>query len=223
MARAPLLLLPAILLLDACASSGKAAPEGGPAEKAAKSARSVELARRKVEQSRLEARVESAKHDAAVDQARRELSLAEHALSDFERHESALRLRKAELELQKDEHDFAENVEELEQLKLMYAEQDLADKTRELVLHRTERRIEHSRKQLELVRAQLDHLKNSELGQEREKLAVEVADKRRALAAAELEARVSAGEKAVELLAAEHALADAEAARPGGEAEKEED
>lgn len=178
----------------------------------AKHARAVELARQKLAQAHLEQEAEKQKHDGAVDQAEQELMLAKLAVDQFGLHEAPLRVRKAELELKDKESELAENLEEFEQLKLMYAEQDLADKTREMVIHRTERRIEQSRQELDLARAELDQLKQGELMQEQTKLALDVSEKQHALADARIDARVTWNEKSVAILEAEHGLADAEAA-----------
>lgn len=216
------------------AEGGDDSPDGkvGQAAKAAKAAkhvRDVELARRKLTQARLEQEADEKKHRAAIDQSGRELSLADEALEQFTLYESPMRVKKAELELKEQEDGLAENLEEFEQLKLMYAEQDLADKTRELVVHRTERRIEQKRKELELARTTLEQLKTGDLAQERAKLALEVSEKQHAADAAQLDAYVAANEKALAVLSAEHDLADAEAdvadadAKGDGDADKKAD
>jgi len=213
--------LAAVGLAGACAATGArdAEPHGSGASssqaKAAKHARAVELARQRLAQAQLDRRADSAKHDARVEQARREHAIAAQALAQFESRVVPLRVRRAELALQAKEDSLAEVLEEFEQLKLMYAEQDLADRTREMVIHRTERRIQQQRAELEMARSELGHLRDGELRLERERLAVEAGGKQAAVAAAELDARVAAGEKSVAVAAAEHALADAEASPPG--------
>src|SRR5688572_2507016 len=178
--------------------------EGEKKKKKESQARAVELARGKLAHARLEQETAKRKKDAAVDQARKELSLADEALEDFKVNEAPLRVRKAELEIKEAEDSHAENLEEFEQLKLMYAEQDLADTTRELVMHRTERRIARSKQELELARAELDHLKEGEIAMEHAKLELEVSEKQHALEDAQLDSRVSWNEKELAILEAQH-------------------
>ncbi len=206
----------ASLLAGCAACATEAADDDKPATTSAavqaKHVRAVELARQKLAQARLEQEAEKKKREAAVDQAERELMLATLAVNQFGLHEAPLRVRKAELELKEKDNELAENLEEFEQLKLMYAEQDLADKTREMVIHRTERRIAQSTQELDLARAELDQLKQGELMQEQTKLALDVSEKQHALDAARIDARVAWNEKSVAILEAEHELAGAEEA-----------
>jgi hypothetical protein len=192
------------------AKSADSKKESGDA-KEAKHARAIELAKRKLAHAQLERRAESAKHSAAIDQAQRELDLAKLELTRFDAGEALLRVRKQELDAKQKEDELAESREEFKQLEMMYAEQDLADKTRELVVQRQQRRIDLAAKELELEHDKLVNLKNAELAQERGKLEVEISAKQHALDAAKLDGKVGEDEKDVALLEAQHALADAEA------------
>ena len=216
-------------MLPACAASAtdKASAKSEDskkvdAKKLASQARAVELARGKLAHARLEQETAKRKHDAAVDQARKALSLADEALEDFKVNEAPLRVRKAELGIKAAEDSHAETLEEFDQLKLMYAEQDLADTTRELVMHRTERRIARSKQELELARAELEHLKEGEIAMENAKLELEVSEKQHALEDAQLDSRVSWNEKELAVLEAQHELAEAEAGAKSSQAGKAE-
>ena len=59
------------------------------------------------------------------------------------------------------------------------AEQELADKTREIVLNRGKRRVDRARERLDLQTRELEALKLHTLPQERDKLALEVDGKKR--------------------------------------------
>jgi hypothetical protein len=215
-------LLVGALLLAACAAT-----DGGEKSEAAaarvervRQQRALLLAERKLAQAELEQKAARAKGDAAIEQAKKELELAENALAQFQKLEGPQRLRKAELDVREKENQLAENQEEFEQLKLLYAEQDLADQTREMVIHRTERRLEQSRLELELARAGIEKLRQDDLAIERGKLELEVSEKQQALAEAQMDARVAWNAGEVELLEAQQALAEAQESRTkdaGGE------
>ncbi|MGH7150446.1 MAG: hypothetical protein ACREIU_07105, partial [Planctomycetota bacterium] len=72
----------------------------------------------------------------ALDKAKKDHDLALARQRDFEEKEDPQRRARARLELQQASDMLDEAKEELEQLEMMYKEQDLADKTKEVVIRR---------------------------------------------------------------------------------------
>ena len=108
---------------------------------------------------------------------------------------SRLRLEREKLSLQGAMDNVAEAEEEMQQLELMYEKNDLADKTKELVIRRGQRRLERSRRSLELQKAAIANTENIDLAQERAKLQHDLETKARALARAKREAASGIADK----------------------------
>ncbi|MBM4015888.1 MAG: hypothetical protein FJ293_13115, partial [Planctomycetes bacterium] len=182
-------------------------PPGGD-EAATPAALERAVAAARLELTVAEAELAAKSSGLAMHAAERALRQAEREHREFESGRELAR-RTAELELAEAANALAENEQELAQLELMYAEQDLADKTRELVIGRTQRRLELARTTLILNQAKLARLNEVEQpGQ-----AAELAD---ALAAARGAIEAAAHDQASERLGAElsvlkarHALAAA--------------
>jgi hypothetical protein len=85
----------------------------------------------------------------------------------------------------------------------MYKDQDLADKTREIVIRRAKRDLERSQQRLALQQEDLGILTERTLPQEREKLTLDVEEKQREIAKAERAAQKAAGAQKVAVMAAE--------------------
>ena len=71
----------------------------------------------------------------------------------------------------------AEAQQELEQLELMYSEEEFADQTKEIVLERGRRRLERTQRDLELRRADFATLQEQTLPVERREHELRVVDK----------------------------------------------
>ncbi len=175
-------------------------------------ARAVELAKQQLAQVELANRAAQEASAAEIAAAETELAAATRALSIHVDRAAPLARSTAELELRGQETQVHEVEEELSQLKLMYAEQDLADQTREMVIARSERRLAQARAELDIARRALALLVEAEQPAENEALAATVAEKERALATARRDARVEWNAKQIERLQAEHALLDAQEA-----------
>lgn len=152
------------------APSGTTAPAG-----AASSSQTVPAAASPEEIARLTGRLQIAELELvrargmALDQmtkAEEELDLATQKLTQFEKVDAPLRVEKAKLDLERSRDQLADAQEELDELKMMYANADLADKTRDIVMHRTERRLARQKAGLALAERDFDILQQYTLPQD---------------------------------------------------------
>ena len=192
-------------------ASGPAAPAkpGATADEAAnaKAKDKLTLAQLELDRQLAAAKVAATKLAAEVELAKQKLAL-------FDRSDAPLRVAKANLELERSKDQVAEAEEELAELQMMYKNADLADKTRDIVLHRSERRLDRQKEALVLATGELELLQQQTLSIERHRLELDLAartaefedgqrgaaidemNKRSALRDAELElAKARAGEK----------------------------
>jgi HlyD family secretion protein len=184
----------------------KEAQEAKEREKALKRAaleREFPIAREKLENARRELTDQAVDSQATAAKLQKELQLAKTKLETFEKREAPAKTAKAQFDLQgaKDNND--NEREELEQLELMYKEQDLADKTREIVIRRAKRALERAQQRLALQQEEFGILTERTLPQERDKLTLDVEEKQREIARAERAAQKAAGDKKVAVMAAE--------------------
>src|SRR6185503_2488134 len=143
--------------------------------------RELEIARSKLRVAELELALAQKTGDEEQAHKAKELELAQGELRQFDELDAPNRLARERLALTRDQDSLAEQEEELAQLEMTYAEVDLADKTREIVLGRNHRRIERAREELALAERELAKLEQHTLPRERAKLALEVVEKTHAL------------------------------------------
>ncbi|MSR45996.1 MAG: hypothetical protein EXS13_02845 [Planctomycetes bacterium] len=206
-------LLTAALALAACAAAGADALVDEDAEQPsiAGCERALEAARAEFDKCAVDLVAQQRAAIAAAGEAQDELADAQRARAAFER-SRPLAQRKAALEVDTARTALAENEEELVQLELMYAEQDLADKTRELVLARTRRRLEQSRAELALAIDQLALQAAVAHPAEQATLDAAVEAKQRAVDGAAAGSLAASRGQQIAELKARHAVADAEEA-----------
>ncbi|MBL8841488.1 MAG: hypothetical protein JNL90_08165 [Planctomycetes bacterium] len=172
--------------------------------------RAVEVARAKLVLLELEQVEAQAKRDAEIAAAMWEEMAATTAR--LANHERAAPLARAEAEHALEESRTAvhDAEEELVQLKLMYAEQDLADATRELVLARSERRLAAAKEAVTLEERKLQLLIEVEQPAAESALANKVLESAEAHRAARQDDELAKRAAALAHLEATHALAEAE-------------
>ena len=210
--------LPAMLLAG-CSSTSQVTPntEVGGAKDPGKSSdaaakkdslkRDLILAQEKLAKAKRDLQDEQEMGPSAPEKARRELELAKLRLQVFDETEMPIRLAKSRLELQEATDSLDEAKEELEQLELMYKEQDLADKTREIVIRRSQRRLARTDAHLKLQAEDLKVLEERTLPQDRAKLELDLLDKQRAADTATRSAVSALHDKRIAVLAAESEVA----------------
>lgn len=142
--------------------------------KRAKLTRDLEIAREKIAQAQLAMDHQRADDEDAVRKAAAERDLAAAKVGDFEKHSAPVRVEKAQLSLKRAQDNLIEAEEELEQLEMMYGEQELAEKTSEIVIARAKRRIERARWHLNIQRQELHNLENETIPLERRELVLKV-------------------------------------------------
>lgn len=188
-------------------TSPAAAKKDDPTAKRATLTRSLALEEQKLQKARFDLENQEVSSRDAVAKSEAELELATAKLALFEESEAPARLQKERLDLHDARDSLDDAQEELAQLEMMYGEEDLADKTREIVLRRGQRRLERSRKRLELKERELRTLEAGTLPQDRTKLVVEKEEKGRALEAARRAAEASLLEKRIGLVQVENEMA----------------
>jgi hypothetical protein len=149
--------------------------------KRAKLQRSLDVAREKVERSEMALAHQLADTQAILANAERAHELAVRKLRVFQDQDAPLRLDQARLSHQRAEDYAQEQQEELQQLEMMYTEEDLADKTAEIVLNRGRRRLERAQRALELETIELTNLEEHHLPMEQADLQKDVDEKARSL------------------------------------------
>jgi hypothetical protein len=146
-----------------------------------------------------------------------ELQFARGELSQFAECDGPSQIAKSKLELTRRRDALAEQQEELAQLEMLYEKQDLADKTREIVLQRGKRRVERAQEELAIAERDAATLESQSLPRQRARLELEVEAKARELDEQGLEIQAARLEKGLALREAEAALQAAqEKAAAGG-------
>ena len=135
-----------------------------------------------------------------------ELEMAEVELSHVDESDAPRKRAEKAKDVKAEEDELFEAEEELKQLEMLYKDEDLADKTREIVIERSKRKIARAKEGLEIARSEMTSLEKHELVQERKKLALEVDEKKRALESLKKRHEISALEKSIAVREAEHAV-----------------
>jgi hypothetical protein len=185
------------------AGEDKAAKEKEKASKRAAIERDLPIAREKLAKAQKEMEDQGVDAQAAAAKADKELALARMRLETFESREAPSRTAKGELDLQQVKDGLDNAREELEQLELMYKEQDLADKTKEIVIRRARRELDRAQQRLKIQEGEHAILVERTLPHEREKLRLEVEEKERDVARTARNSQKASMEKKIGLMSAE--------------------
>jgi hypothetical protein len=208
-------ILTALTLVPACASAGKteasAATSSNVAGAGGDSGRQLAASRDKLTLARMQAEIAAKKAEDARSRKEREVELAHAEIAQFDELDAPNRVAKAHLDLVRRQDALAEQQEELAQLEMMYEKEDLADKTREIVLQRGKRRVERAKEELAIAERETQSLETRTIPRERAKLQLEADAKSRELSAMKLETEANLLEKATAVKAAEADLQAAEA------------
>jgi hypothetical protein len=172
--------------------------------------------RDKVEIARLQLAIAEQRAETARTRKEKELEIGKAELAQFEESDAPNRLARSKLELARRRDALAEQQEELAQLEMMYEQQDLADKTREIVLQRGKRRVERAQEELAISERDAAALESRTLPRERAKLALEIEIKERELVESKSDAEATLLEKRLAVRSAEDALATADTKASGG-------
>lgn len=179
---------------------GAAAPAMTPAQeealqKADEAAYQLEIATTKLDRAKIDAQQGEIESKLAIEKSKLELTLAQKALDHFVNVEMPAKRARGELELTQMKDMLTEQEEELAQLELMYKNDDLGDKTKEIVIARTKRRLERAKASLALQTKDLEDLLNVQQPEQKDKLENAVKEKQADLDRAESNAKSSAMDK----------------------------
>lgn len=209
--------LPLVGCASVAATSDAKAPsdEQGGASEQRKEERAVEYAKLEYELAGMRAEAAERSEKQAVAKAAEELERKAAALANFrevagplERAERALSLRRAEQRLLESEQEIAE-------LESMYAQEDFAETTKELVLTRGRAQVEMARTGLDLARREMQQLEAYEHPRRERELVREVEEAEAAKARAEADLARGNVQRHLDLLKAKHAVEDATEALEG--------
>ena len=194
----------------AAAQPVKSAGSAAAGEKTPKSeadrAAEITLAELELATAQVESQKEVGGAEQALQLAELRLKEARSALEEFTVRKRPLRVQEARLELDRAAGRAADAKAELAELEAMYAEDEFAATTKELVLTRGRRDLEHAERSLQIQQTKLTNLSEEELPREERKLQREALEKQGALETTQMAlelARIK-GQKAVR--AAEHKL-----------------
>ncbi|MBI5364166.1 MAG: hypothetical protein HZA53_13380 [Planctomycetes bacterium] len=214
-----------VLSLAACSSMGaksstatsekpggkqEAAKDEDAGEKLAKKKFELECSRLELQLKRIgnEAEVRAAANE--VDDSERGLRDAREALEKFQRHEKPVKVDESKLDLEQSVQRRTEQQQELDELEAMYKQEELATLTKELVLSRGRKSLEFAKRALELRTRNIEQSTNVELPRKERELGEGVAKAERRLADARAKAEKLKLENQLEMMKAEHGLADLE-------------
>ena len=197
---------------DAANKAEKEAEEAAAdARKHAKLQRDLAIAHEKLAKARMGQAHCDAQHAAALAKTERELALEQQRRHIFTERSVPNRIGRAKLELVRTEDRAKEADEELKQLEMLYAEEEFADQTKEIVLERGRRRLARSQRDLELRRDELAVLTEKTIPLEVAEHEAKVEDKARALDKAGRDAEAARLGKHIAVMSAEAEIARLEA------------
>lgn len=225
----PLALAPLLLLVGSCASTevehaadtGAAhgsMPEGG-GDKAAKEPDPDKIADAEHKLSVSKAKLEIAlmemdafERQQAIDlgHADADVQMAQANLANFEKVKAPNRKATAEMSLQGAKDQAVEAAEELQQLEIMYKDQDLHDMTQEFVISRGKRRAQRAERRIAIQEKDYASILEHELPMERKKLEISLRKAEEKFAKTKLDGEMARRGKEIKILESENAVKQAE-------------
>jgi hypothetical protein len=130
--------------------------------------RDLELARLRFQKLEDDTNRKKEALDIQMQQAEIRRRIAAETLELWRKVEKPMRIEQAEMGLQAQEDRLQDDVEELQQLEKMYKEDDLTEETEEIVLRRTRRSLERSRRGMEFARSRHRMLLDVQIPREEE-------------------------------------------------------
>ena len=224
-------LLPALALtawtgcaaLSPAAGSSATAEGSAPVEAAAKAdddatkaealAKKIDVAQRRMKHAEMERAMFTADSRTSIAVAAKELAFAEARLVQYKELDMPNRMARSELGLQRARDGVQEAADELKQIELMYAEQNLEDMTAEFVINRGKRNAERAQHSLAIQEREHTSLVSHELPRELAGMELDVMRKKSALEQAKAGAEAGMLMKEIARLNLETELADLERER----------
>ncbi len=185
----------------------RAQEDANDARKLAKLDRDLDLARAKLHRAQMAQRQAATKHEVALAKTQRELELQQQRYATFGERAVPNRIAWAQLRLTRAQDSLKETREELAQLEALYAADEFADGTKEIVLDRGRRRLERSKRDFELRSEDFAILTEKTIPAETVDQELKLEQKVQALAKARREAEASELDKNIGLQGAENGIA----------------
>jgi len=149
---------------DTVAPAPAAAEDGAESEAELAELKSeLAVARGRLEVARMELKAFEAKHEARVRHAAADVEMAEAKLAAFQSVGSPTQVAEARLDLRSARDRAQEAADELAQIEIMYADQDLDDLTAEFVVSRGRRAAERAQQRIEIQEARFQGLQERDL------------------------------------------------------------
>ena len=206
--------------VDASAARTAGSPEAGPQAEGGdaedkewelrEKAQKLDIAKARHEIAKLQLESYREGQSVRLGQAQEELDMAQSELKKFTEADRPARVAGAELDLRSAKDRAQEAADELAQIELMYAEQDLNDKTAEFVVSRGRRSAERAAARIQIQEAQHKTLLEAELPMNQKRLEMAVRAKVAALEEAQREAKIGTLNKEIAVQEAQQAVAKAE-------------
>lgn len=171
--------------------------------KQSRSQRELQMAEMKLAKAKAQLELAEKQNVQALEKARADLEIAGRKLKTFKEKSRAERIDRAELGFAMSQDSVKEAEQELEQLELMYKDDQFADKTKEIVLERGRRRMERSKKSLAIETASIALLKSETLPVEELEQELAFKDKREALEKLQRDQEFGIIDQRIGLIAAE--------------------
>jgi hypothetical protein len=215
-----LLALPLLLCALACQTAPAPAKESAaPAPPHEDSSLQLATAQDKLAIAKIQLELDQQRAESNRARKEVELELARRELDQFLECDSPSQLAKSQLELTRHRDALVEQQEELAQLEMLYEKQDLADKTREIVLQRGQRRVARAQEELAIAERDAKTLEERTLPRQHDRLKIEIETKTYELNELKPEAEAALLEKRMAVRAAEAELQAAQA-KAGGSVAK---
>ncbi len=171
--------------------------------KGERSKRELQMAEMRLQKAKMQLDITEKQNALAIDKAKKDLELAQRKLRNFKEKGKPERIERADLGLAFAQDGLKEAEQELEQLEKMYKDDQFADMTKEIVLERGRRRLERSRKGLQIETAAVGVLKTETLPIEELEQETGVKDKTEALDKMQIDQTLGMIDQRVGLISAE--------------------
>jgi len=162
--------------------------------------RELEIKTARLKIGRLEKERIKTESELEIELSNRNYMAAEEKYTLFRDLQKNFQIRERELDIQEARDEHKESKEELEQLEMMYADAEVEDRTGEIVLNRSRRRMELSLEHLKLMERRFETLKSRELPLELAELEQEMVETKTAQNLARISIDISMAEKEIELI-----------------------
>jgi hypothetical protein len=215
------LVLPALALCFACVSnppagsgtpsSGAAAPAGkgdakgkgdeadDKADKQKKKERELAYAQKELDITKMSVAAEERESKTSVEDADFKLQMANRERDNFKNFEKPYKLADSALDIDRVAERMKESQQELDELKAMYKQEDLAKLTKELVISRGEANLAFAKRNLELEQQKATNMKEHELSKKEKELDQAVGKAEKAVMEAKEKQRKGAAESELKL------------------------